>query len=298
MSEKRMIKILCAVMALAMLLGLTACKKEKSPAQTQPEPEAEQNETVDQTEEAEKTDEEPVEVDVPYLFFETSYCTLQYPSEYGDYLIHGHTEADGAEAEVFSMAKDGTTVELFRIIFGAAADAETLGVLNVEDEQIPVSYTTCIFAQEDFADEESWTIYSGMMDGFSTMLNSIQADENFSVGQSTGDDQPQTAKLTYWEVTLPAGVTWEETTQDDVYRVIFRGEVAGQTMDLYAVCIGDTQAENVFGTYNDKPVTIENFELEVGETWTEEDTAMAYTMKGSINDVITVISADPEFTAK
>ena len=291
-----------ALCLLACVLLFAGCTQQEQGNETQP-PVTESQPSVEAVQPQEETEQqEVVEVDSPYIWFETPYCSLQMPAKNSEYLKNTEYSTDTGLEEVFSMEAGGNAVEIFRICFMDAAGEEKLGVLNTDQGVVPVSYTTCIFTREDFADEKSWSVYMSLMDGFSTMLDALRQDPRFSQSEPSEDMGVQTAALTYWTVELPADMSWHESTEEEQYRVVFRGKVAGAELELYAICLSAQQQTDAFGTYTvngqDRSVVIENFELIPQEEWTEEQLAKVYTMKASINNVIEIITADPAFTAK
>ena len=252
-------------------------------------------------EESDPVEVDPVEVDLPFTEFETPYCTLLFPSQSASYLTHSQTPTDNGSDEAFSMELDGKQVELFRICFGDATGEELLGVLETEQGEVPVTYTTRIFTETEFPDAESWNVYRQLMDGFSTMLNTIAEDPRFRQEQNPVTSEVQNVQLRHWAVDLPAGILVEETDADGIYRALFRGTVAGAALDLYAVTVGDTAAQAPVGTYTVNgaalPVAVDIFSSTPAADWTDEDTAFFYTMMDSINAVLQTIMADPAFTA-
>ena len=73
-------------------------------------------------------------------------------------------------------------------------------------------------------------------------------------------------------------------------------------MPLYRVCIGEEQAESFLGYYKmdgvKKPVSVESFDLNERDDWSEDDHAAAYRMMDTINHVIEVIMQSKQFSAE
>lgn len=294
-------KRILAFCLLACALLLTGCARQEQLPDTQV-PVVETQPTVEAEQPQEETQQEQaVEVDSPYAFFETAYGQLQFPSQLMQQMQHRETIRGTAAEQTFSMTAGGKPLDVFTVFFGSEDGQEKLGLLEVDGQSLPVTYTACIFTEEDFEADEDWNRYTAVMDGFSTMLNAICADDRFRASAEE-DLVSQTVELDYWQVELPAGVKCEQFRDAGSYKAVFRGELDGEVLDLFAICLGEGEGETVLGVYEadgqSLPVSIENYPLEENAAWTEEQLAKVFTMKASINNVIEIITADPAFTAQ
>ncbi len=270
-------RCLCVVLALVLVLGMTACGSQKQEPLRAP--------TMDSI----KTD--PVE---------TVYGDLAFPEDLYEHLRHMEVTEGDIVMEIFYMVTEAGEKELFRIYYADPQVGTHLGYLTTETGEIPVSYSLCEYADEDFADEEERKLFHSMMDAFSVVVNSIYADERFSETRAMETVGEQEAKLRYWDVTLPDNVSFTETEEGGNYRADFYGEVSGERIDLYAIILGNVESESILGFYTvngeQKPVVVETYDMGEYDVWPAEERTAIYQMMESLNTVIQAIMADKNFT--
>lgn len=270
-------RVLCIAMAIILILSLTACGNK---------------------------DDEPLrateETMMPTVSIETAYCTLQFPEELFENLRHVEVTEGSIAMEIFYMVFEEGEKELYRIHFADAKMGDHVGYLTTDSGEIPVTYSMCEYADEDFQTEEERKLYHSMMDAFSVIVNAIYADERFSETRVVAPVGDREVKLRYWKVTLPENVQCTETEENDTYRVVFYGEAGGERVNLYAITIGNAEAESQLGFYTigneKKPVMVQTYDMDPYLLWSEEEQTVIYRMMESVNTVIQTIMADENFS--
>lgn len=231
---------------------------------------------------------------------ETAYGPLAFPKALQEYLHHEEVTEGNVAMEIFSMVTEAGEKELFRIHFADAQAGTHMGYLTTENGEIPVSYSLCEYADEDFANEDERGLFYNMMDGFSVVLNSITADERFSETRAMEEVAEQDRKLRYWKVTLPENVLYTETDENGIYRADFYGEVSGERIDLYTIFVGNMESETVLGYYTvdgeQAPVVIETYDMDAYDIWPEEERIVIFEMMESLNTMVQTIVEDKNFT--
>lgn len=251
-------------------------------------------------------DQEPLRApssngDVAVISIETAYGTLSFPEELAGSMRHMEVTENNTAMQVFYMMTATGEKELFRIFYADTQSGTHLGYLTTDTGEIPMSYTICEYADEDFADAEERKLYYNMMDAFTVVINSIYADERFSETRVVAPVGDHEVSMKYWKVTLPDNVQYTETEENGNYRADFFGEVSGERIDLYMIGLGDLEADAMIGLFTvkgeQKPVMVKTFSLEDYSTWPEEEQTVIYQMMDSVNDVIQVIAEDKNFGA-
>lgn len=268
---------MCGWLALVLGLGLVACGEAQEPLRAPTEDAAAATFTI-----------------------ETMYGTLEYPEALRANLRHMEVTEDAVAMEVFYMLGAGGEREIYRIYYADAQVGTHLGYLTTDNGEISVTYSFCEYDDEDFVDEEERKLYYSMMDAFSTVANSIHDDERFSENRAGTPVGSREVKLRYWNVTLPENVLYEETVEEDTYRVDFYCELSGERVALYYIGLGDMDAETVLGMFRadgvQKPVAVGTYDLMGYEQWPEEVQSTIHQMMESINDVIQVITSSQDFS--
>lgn len=283
------------VLLLAAAVMLAACGNEAAPEATQPS-----GEKVDQTvgSTAESTDVTQLQQEL--VTIQTQYLSLSYPETYADVLLHQEVTADAVTMEIFSMKADNRTLELFRIFFGDETVGSIAGYLSVDGQEIPVTYTICQYNDEEFTDEETRAQYYETMNCLNDIMGTLEADDCFQTEKKEHPVENTETVLTYWTVTLPETMEYEEFEENGLYKVACYGNVAGERIALYTIYIGDPGAETVLGTYDvngeAKKLSVESYEIIPAESWTDEEQASAYAMMATVNDVIQTIMSSENFS--
>ena len=234
----------------------------------------------------------------PDIAIETPYVVLKFPKEAAELVRYQQESEAEVVSQVFSMEVKGSMREVFRIWFNNYDAGTRMGYLTTEQGSIPVSYDVTPYTETEFPDEESWTRYYTVMDGFSTLLESISQSKAFRETDLQDDGETRTHTLKYWELTLPAAVRCEEITGETGYRVEFYGKIAGKEIKMYAIHLGEPAAQSELGFYladgEKLRLTVESADLDSNLELSQQD----HLLMESINSVIPVIMADPNFTTE
>lgn len=240
---------------------------------------------------------------------ETTYLTLQYPKEYKKYLVYEET-MNGQDSEVaFFMNFEEQKLELFRIGVYANAPEVYEGFLNTENGTMYVSLVSApidrnVFYTEEVTGEpelnaEMEALYFAMKDGMTMVMNSIECASGYSVVMGVFENDKKDGSLSYWKVSLPSNVTWEEKNEGSIYRAMFYGNVGEKKIPLYTISLGDTTAETPIGQFQvngeTKLVSVEVHDPNEAGTLTEEEQAAVYVLLDTVNDVLHVIREDKNF---
>lgn len=271
--------LLCAVM-IAGILCLTACNPGGEKPLTAP-PET-----------------EPTE---PVAVIETALVDLEFPEALMPNVRHLEVSEGIITMEVFYMVSQSGERELYRIIFGDGSMGDQLGYLTVDGAEIPVTYTISEY-EDGFGSEEENALYYGLMDAFSTLMDSLSKDPRFSETKYVAPVGSRVEKLKYWTLTLPENVQCEQSGQGDGYKAEFFGVVNGTRIPLYTLRLGgEVNPEDILGgfTVDGKllDLAVEVYDISVYESWAEEDQRVIYVMMESVNEVVWQLMEDKNFSA-
>ena len=239
----------------------------------------------------------------------TTYLTVQYPKEYEKYLKYEELVQGKDATVVFTMIYDEVEAELFRLSFTEAAPEEYAGYFAVDNGELYVSIKASGFNpmilgmdQSDEASEkrlEIESLYYSMLDGMTTVMGSVREDSRFSEIRGASESEKKELSLSYWNVSLPQNITCVETEQDGIYRATFKCHVGDKEIDLYTVCLGDSEVESVIGQFatngRSRLISVELHELNA-DTLSQEELEIVYAMMDTINDVLQAIRQDKNFS--
>ena len=236
----------------------------------------------------------------------TTYLTLKYPKQYAKYLNYEELRS-GADTEiVFTMIHDEIEAELFRLAITTEAPAEYVGYLSVDGQAKYVSVLIAGWDPEIFAEaqtdeelekqEKTTELYYAMLDGVSTVMQSVYADAKFSIAKGVSESEKQERSMTYWKVSIPATIAVEEVEENGIYRATFSCDIGGKTVKLYTISLGDADAESVIGQFvvngEGRIMSVEVYEA---ADMADADREIAYAMMDTINEVLEAIRADQNF---
>lgn len=229
---------------------------------------------------------------------ETAYGTLHFPEAYMPFLHHEEVREESA-VEIFSMVCEDGKWELFRIFFGDAEAGSPVGYLHTDAGVIPVSVMVAEDGAELFPDEESRTRYMEMRQYVNTVLDSITADERFSVSGLSEEEKVE-RELTYWTLSLPEGMECEESHGADAYQVDFYGTVGGESVKLYTIRLDDSTQSPSIGVYfvdgAAKQIHIETEDPGTFDGLPEDARQRISIYMDTINDVIGVITRSENYS--
>ena len=239
----------------------------------------------------------------------TTYLTVQYPKKYEKYLKYEELVQGKDATVVFTMIYDEIEAELFRLSFTEAAPEEYAGYFSVDNSDLYVSIKVSGFdprilgtEDTDEAQEKRFEIeslYYSMLDGMTTVMDYVRKDSRVSEIRGASESEKKELSLSYWNVSLPQNITCVETEQDGIYRATFKCRVGDKEIDLYTVCLGDSEAESVVGQFatngKSRLVSVELHELNT-DTLSQEEIEIVYAMMDTINDVLQAIRQDKNFS--
>lgn len=239
-----------------------------------------------------------------YEVIQSQYVDWFVPSEIMPFLKH-ETEVNGAVvSDLFYMQTGAEEVPVFRFDFGDENAGDWLGLLTVDDEKIPVVYTVFVLSDEELSaiDETAAERYYALVDAFNEMVQDLNENPDFSSERLLEVGEDRQVGMVYWDVTLPSKMDVHETNEDGNYEAIFSGEVVGEMVILYRVCIGEGK-QGVFQGYFEvdgkkQPVFVESYEVAERASWDEKDYATAYRMMDTVNDVLQKIRTSKYYSAK
>lgn len=290
-------KYFCRSALGALLLMITiffvACENKETVLHTQPS-----QEDVTKVVGAEPSD--TIHLQQNLVVMQTKYLDLSYPEIYADVLLHQEVISDMTTMELFSLKTHGGTMELFRIYFGDETVGSVAGYLSLDGTEIPVTYTICQFNDDEFPDEEVRALYYDTMNCFNDLMDSLQADDRFHTQKVQTPVENTEIVLSYWSFILPKTMECEEYDSNRQYKVTFFGNVSGDRVALYTICLGEPSVETVLGTYfingEAKILSLESYDIIPTGEWTDESQEAAYDMMATVNDVLRVIMSDENFS--
>ena len=271
--KRRIIVNLSVLMSICFMLGLAGCGSD-----------AEGGEHIGKTSEVEK--------------IQTAHMVLEFPAEYAENLKHEEHIGSERTEEVFYMVHRGVSIELFRICFGDQTAGTPVGYLHMESGAVPVTVQVGDGPMD--MDDETENLYFGMMEGMNKVLDCVYRDARFSEHLEFHPGEETEAAMKYWTVELPESITWEESTEGDLYQVNFYGKVASTQIKLYSICIGDEGPGNPLGTMEidgkSKTVFVKIEGLSQADMMSETERSIVYSMLDTVNDVVQQIVSSKHFS--
>lgn len=240
--------------------------------------------------------------EIPCTKIETPYIDLVLPLELEGTVTNDEATYGSVYTRAFYMQYNGMEVPLWRLDFGDPNAGVWVGMLKTDKGDIPVVSTSFTISDEVLAalGEGGSELYGKCMQGYSVMLDGIMSDSRFTPDRPLAVGEDAKVKLTYWDLTLPDTMKVTESNVNGNYEAVFSGEVVGENVPLYRVCIGEEQAKSFLGYYEldgtKMPVSVESYDLSGRDTWSENDYAAAYQMMDTINHVIETIMQSKDFT--
>ena len=240
--------------------------------------------------------------EAPRMKISTPYIDLVLPQELEGLVIYDESVYGTICTYGFYLDYDGKETPLWRVDFGDANAGDWVGILDTDQGCVPVAMTLFKLSAEELSalGEEGANLYGACMQAYTVMLDGMKADNRFTDECPLEVGADTVVNLTYWNVTLPDRMEVLENTQGSNYEAVFLGEVAGEMVSMYRICIGEEQAKSLLGYYEidgiKKAVSVESFSLEGRESWSEDDYTTAYRMMDTINDVLSQITSSEHFT--
>lgn len=280
--------VLCILATVTFAVGLTACGQD---AEIPKESSVIQENSIEETVAATQDEN---------LIIESVVCPIAFPIAASKHMEHLEVSQDGEIIEVFYLKNEDLKREVFRVLFRPCASEKDIGVMAVENRELYVSVAVSNYTDEELVDEEERDNYYTVMSALSTVLESIQSNENFDDGKGI-EFQQSNKNFTYWTVSLPAQMEWEESSAVG-YQITYYGNINGNRIKLYTIYIGDSSLKNELGYYHVdnqwEQISLESYELPSTEGWEDSHITELYTMMATINDVIQAIMSSENFSAQ
>ena len=232
----------------------------------------------------------------------TPYIDLLLPLELEDLIISEESTYGDVYTRAFYMSYGGQELPLWRVDFGDLNSSDWVGRIVTDTGDIPVAMTGFSVSNEEIRalGEEGSRLYGECMQGYSFMLDGLMEDSRFTTERSLVIGEDKEVKLTYWNVTLPDKMSVRESSNGGNYEAVFSGEVVGETVTLYRVCIGGEQVGSLLGYFEidgvKKSVFIESYPLAERASWNDDDYATANHMMATVNDVIGQITSSKNYS--
>ena len=256
-------------------------------------------ETTAQVTEPEGT-EPTVVVDAAQI--KTMYGVFYVSEANADKLVHQEIVQEGVAMERFSARLGQQEKELFRIYFGDGSQGDFFGYFRTDTGDVVISVAVCTYDSSDFTSEEDFALYYTLMEELNVFLSQISNDGRYHSKEEVKETEPQKVEtqLEFWDFELPEAVEWIEYDQDSLYWIDFYCTVAGDTIQIYTIYLGETEADTLIGYYTvdgvQKPVWVKVYSVQPGGNWSDEDTVAAYNCVATVNDVIQTIMASENFS--
>lgn len=308
---KRMSTILLIA---ALVLSLAACGNAETPSATT-------TETAAATEAPVETNAPEVTIPAPKPDYEivTPYGTMLFPGDWAVFLVVEETEGTPYTAQFNCMLESGREVNLFSIAFGGKME-EAIGAVKDENGKlVAVSVTENKFTPDDTFSDSDINIVYNMQACLNSVLESMDLQE--PVVEQTQETKPAETKpaeskpgssetlppemrddlaidTPYGELHYP--VKWAEYLSIEVdesngYSVAFYCALEDHVpAKLFTVHFGGTQG-SVVTKIADKnggavEVRVSLVELDLDETWIDNDVGIAYSMQEDINYLLNAIT--------
>lgn len=274
-----------AIIAAAMLLAtaMCACDSKRQPAVNEDDQTQVQMETVQESSEKEQKEEVKEEVkedSEKYMEIETPYTTLLYPEQWADALQIEVTEGDEYVVSFSADVEGETKQPLFDLTFGDGLDNK-MGSIQLDNGSIvdvAVNFVSLDNVNND-------TILS-MQEAANELLSKLPLSRE-PIVEAVADLAIETS---YGNLSFPGEWKDSVTVQQEDNSVLFYANVNEQTIKLFAVEFG-VDADSAIGSVldsNNENVTVGIMmeELNLDNSWSDEEKNMLYTMQESINHVL------------
>ena len=277
---KKQFKWFAVITAATMLAtAMCACNSERQPAVNEDDKTQVQMETAQESSEKEQK-EEVQEDSEKYMEIETPYTTLLYPEQWAEALKVEVTEGDEYVVSFSADVEGETKQPLFDLTFGDGLDNK-MGSIQLEDGS--VVDVAVNFASLDNVNND--TILS-MQEAANELLSKLPLSRE-PIVEAVADLAIETS---YGNLSFPGEWKDSVTVQQEDNSVLFYANVNEQTIKLFAVEFGvdeDSAIGSMLDTNNESvTVGISMEEINLDNSWSDEEKNMLYTMQESINHVL------------
>ena len=313
-------KITAAILLLSLVLSCAACAG--SAEETVPGTEPAQT-TEEQTPAQTTAPEVTIPAPKPDVAIETPYATMYFPGDWAGFLRTSTDEGALYTVNFICRLESGREQPLFSISFGETV-TEPIGAVKAPDGKL----VNVSAVSEDFTPDDTWSdseinIVYNLMDCMNDVLESLslqeavtqQPAETKPAETNPGETKPAETRpgssetlppemqgdmaidTPYGELHYP--VKWADylsiqVSEDNGYSVAFYCALDGhEDAHLFTVHFGGTQG-SVVTTINSKTggtveVRVSLTELNLDESWIDNDVGIAYSMQEDINYLLAAI---------
>jgi hypothetical protein len=110
---------------------------------------------------------------------ENTYCVMEYPLQWKEYLVHEQIKDGDVIQEKFVCVINDNEYQLFDIYFGAPDLGNFVGYIIKDNEKISVTVSNYGYILDDNRNEDENIIYLSMVDSVRDVLNSISEAKGF-----------------------------------------------------------------------------------------------------------------------
>lgn len=309
-------KITAAILLLCMVLSCAACGNKTEDAAP---------DTLTQTTQADDISEETSLAEVvipeakPDVAIETPYATMYFPGDWSGFLQTSTTDGDVYTVEFRCRLESGREQPLFAISFGAGVDEPIGAVKTSNGKLVNVGVVTDEYAPDGTWSDSEINIVYNMLNCLNSVLESLDLQEAAAEGQSaetTTETKPaettpassgtlpaelqddMAIDTPYGELHYP--VKWADylsiqVSEGDAYSVGFYCALEEhEEVLLFTIHFGGSQGSTV-ATISSKTggtveVRVSLTELNLDETWIDNDVGIAYSMQEDVNYLLSAIT--------
>lgn len=306
-------KITAAILLACILLTCVACGNKTE--ETVP---ATLDDTIQTTEAAPVEETTLPEVTIPEakpdVAIETPYATMYFPGDWAGFLATSTTEGDVYTVEFLCRLESGREQPLFTVSFGGSMETAIGAVKASDGKLVAVAVETTEFTPDDTWSDSDINIVYNMLNCLNSVLESLNLQE--AVIEQPGETKPAETNpgssetlppemrddmaidTPYGELHYP--VKWADylsikVSEDDGYSVAFYCALEGhEEAHLFTVHFGGNQGSVVTTIASKTGGTVEVrvslTELDLDDSWVDNDVGIAYSMQEDINYLLSAIT--------
>lgn len=305
--RKKIRNIAALLIAAVVLTGCGGNRAETEPAGTLPAAQTETSGPTMQEQTGPTQALETIAAPAEDLAIETPYCTLYYPGDWVPFLTVEKTEGEIYSVKFTATLEGEKLQELFTIRFGSRDDA--VGAIRTpEGEQVPISLDIADIQPDDSWSDTDINIAFNMQEALNDVMAVLPLEElsQAPAAQSGTPSQEETVPAEtlppemaedmaidtpHGELHYPSKWADDLTTRIDEmngYTVAFYCSMEGhEDVYLFAVHFGGGQGSYVKtvwdGNGNSVDIRLSVTELSLDDTWTQEESDVAYAMQEDLN---------------
>lgn len=225
------------------------------------------------------------------IVIHTPYGQLFYPGYWGDQIRIEHVIHDTYVVEFYGCVSEQQELHLFDICFGGNAES-AWGIVEQENgEQTTLSVTLYDIVPDSQWTAEQYDSLLMMQEQINYLLERIPFVDQVPVTEATApvsDSEDVRIETPYGFLYYPG--QWEEYlcvryADDDGYAVEFYCDLPGRSkVYLFSVIFGGNKG-NLIGSIDDMSVMIDFGEIELDDSWSEDEMLIVYTMGEEVNQI-------------